>query len=75
MHQPKKGEHWHFGTKAHIGADAHSGLAHGLRRTPAKVANVTVTAQLLHDEDTVVLADAGYTGAEKRAELQECKAT
>lgn len=28
MHQTKKGNQWHFGMKAHIGADAESGLVH-----------------------------------------------
>ena len=28
MHQSKKGKQWHFGMKAHIGVDAHSGLVH-----------------------------------------------
>jgi IS5 family transposase len=71
MHQAKKGNQWHFGMKAHIGADAHSGLVHSLQCTPANVADVTVTAQLLHGEETVVVADAGYIGAQKRAELQD----
>jgi IS5 family transposase len=28
MHQTKKGNQWHFGMKAHIAVDAHSGLVH-----------------------------------------------
>jgi IS5 family transposase len=28
MHQTKKGKQWYFGMKAHIGADAQSGLVH-----------------------------------------------
>jgi IS5 family transposase len=28
MHQTKKGNQWHFGVKAHIAVDAHSGLVH-----------------------------------------------
>src|SRR5208283_4570221 len=30
MHQTKKGNAWHFGMKAHIGADMHSGLVHSV---------------------------------------------
>ncbi len=30
MHQTKKGNQWHFGMKAHIGADAASGLVHSV---------------------------------------------
>ncbi len=35
MHQTKKGEQWHFGMKAHIGADVDSGLVHTVVTTPA----------------------------------------
>lgn len=71
MHQTKKGNQWHFGMKAHIGADADSGLVHSLTCTAANVADVNETASLLHGEEEVVFADAGYTGAEKREELKE----
>ena len=36
MHQTKKGNQWHFGMKAHIGADAESGLVHTVVGTAAK---------------------------------------
>ena len=32
MHQTKKGNQWHFGMKAHLGADAESGLVQTLYR-------------------------------------------
>jgi len=35
MRQTKKGNNWHFGMKAHIGADADSGLVHTVIGTPA----------------------------------------
>jgi IS5 family transposase len=70
MHQTKKGNQWYFGMKAHIGADAESGLVHTVTTTTANVADITETAALLHGEETTVFADAGYTGAEKREELQ-----
>jgi IS5 family transposase len=54
--------------KAHIGADAESGLVHHVHGTAANVADVTEVAQLLHGEENVVCADAGYTGLEKRPE-------
>ena len=37
MHQAKKGKQWHFGMKAHIGVDAHSGWVHSVIGTPANV--------------------------------------
>ena len=64
MHQTKKGEQWYFGMKAH-GADADSVLVHTVSTTAANVADVTVVDDLLHGKETVVYADAGYTGAEE----------
>jgi transposase, IS5 family len=71
MHQTKQGNQWYCGMKAHIGADADSGLVHGVVCTAA---NVAETANLLHGEEEVLFGDAGYTGAEKREELKDCKA-
>jgi IS5 family transposase len=68
MHQTKKGNQWHFGMKAHIGVDAESGLVHTVIGTAANVNDVTQGHALLHGEETVVFADAGYQGAAKRAE-------
>lgn len=68
MHQTKKGNQWHFGMKAHIGVDADSGLVHTAIGTAANVNDVTQGHGLLHGEETVVFADAGYQGATKRPE-------
>ena len=68
MHQVKKGNQWHFGMKAHIGVDADSGLVHTVIGTAANVNDVTQGHGLLHGEESVVFADAGYLGARKRAE-------
>jgi IS5 family transposase len=54
--------------KAHIGADAESGLVHSVVGTAANVADVTQVDRLLHGEENGVCADAGYTGVEKRPE-------
>ena len=70
MHQTKKGNQWFFGMKAHVGADAESGLVHTVTTTAANVADITETAALLHGQEQTVFADAGYTGAERREELQ-----
>lgn len=69
MHQTKKGNQWHFGMKAHIGTDAQSGLVHSLTGTAANESDISQTHHLLHGEEKVVHADAGYTGVEKRAEI------
>ncbi|MFC3278809.1 IS5 family transposase [Xanthomonas fragariae] len=74
MHQTKKGNQWYFGMKAPIGVDEFSGLVHHVRCTAANVADVTVTHALLHGKEDSVFGDSGYTGADKREELQTCKA-
>jgi len=66
MHQTKKGNF--FGAKAHIGVDDESGLVHSVVVTAANVADVTQVDKLLHGEENMVGADAGYTGVEKRPE-------
>ena len=68
MHQVKKGNQWHFGMKAHVGADAQSGLIHTVICTPANVADIQCASRLLHGEEKVAYGDAGYTGIEKREE-------
>ena len=68
MHQTKKGNHWHFGMKAHIGVDAASGLVRTVIGTAANACDVTQGHGLLHGNETVVFADAGYQGAVKRPE-------
>ena len=68
MHQVKKGNQWHFGMKAHIGVDADSGLVHSVIGTAANVNDVTQGHALLHGQEQVVFADAGYQGSAKRAE-------
>ena len=74
MHQTRKGEQWYFGMKAHIGADAGSGLVHSLHSTAANESDIAHTHRLLHGDEQVVYADAGYTGIEKRDEIITAKA-
>lgn len=71
MHQTKKGNQWHHGMKAHIGADADSGLVHSVATTAANAHDITQAHALLHGEETDVFADSGYRGAEKRKEVQQ----
>src|SRR5881398_2065942 len=72
MHQTKKGNQWHFGMKAHIGVDVASGVVHTVVGTAANEADINQTAALLHGQEEAVFADAGYTGADKRLELEDC---
>src|SRR4030081_2323706 len=72
MHQTKKGNQWHFGMKAHIGVDVASGVVHTVAGSAANEADLNQTAALLHGQEEAVFADAGYTGADKRPELEDC---
>jgi IS5 family transposase len=74
MHQTKKGNQWHHGMKAHIGADADSGLVHAVVGTAANLNDVTQAHALVHGSESDVYADAGYQGVAKREEVQNIKA-
>jgi len=74
MRQTKKGNQWFFGMKAHIGVDEESGLVHHVECTAANVADVTQVHKLLHGKETTICGDSGYTGADKREELQHVDA-
>jgi len=68
MRQTKKGNSYYFGLKAHIGADADSGLVHTVICTPANTNDVTQAEALLHGEEEIAFGDAGYQGAHRRPE-------
>lgn len=70
MHQSKKGNEWHFGMKAHIGVDCASGLVHSVVGTAANESDVSQAHALLHGHEDHAFGDAGYTGVEKRDEMQ-----
>src|SRR5207237_7017403 len=72
MHQTKKGNQWHFGMKAHIGVDVASGVVHTVVGTAANEADINQMAAVLHGAEEDVFGDAGYTGADKRLELEDC---
>ncbi len=74
MHQAKKGQQYYFGMKAHIGADADSGLVHSVHVTSANESDVANTHALLHGQERRVHADSGYTGVAKRDEIVTAQA-
>jgi IS5 family transposase len=53
--------------------DAESGLVHTVIGTAANVNDVTQAAALLHGQEDVVFADAGYRGVGKREETRDLK--
>ena len=68
IRQTKKGNQWHFGMKGHIGVVADSGLVYTVIGTAANVHDVTQGHELLHGDEKMVFADAGYKGADRREE-------
>ena len=70
MHSSKKGNQMYFGMKAHIGADAESGLVHSVVGTSGNVHDVTQGNSLLHGQESVAFGDAGYQGIDKRTDAQ-----
>jgi IS5 family transposase len=70
MHSSKKGNQWYFGMKAHIGADADSGLVHTVRCTSGHVSDIAEANTLLHGQETAAFGDAGYQGVERRPDAK-----
>ena len=73
MHSTKKGNQWRFGMKCHVGVDAGSGLVHTIVTTSANVHDVTVTSELIREDDEVLYGDSGYLGIQKRPEVANDK--
>ena len=70
MHQTKKGNQWYHGMKVHVGVDAGSGYVHTITGTAANVHDIEETHHLLREDDEVCYGDSGYSGVEKRPEIQ-----
>jgi IS5 family transposase len=60
MRQSKKGNNWYFGMKAHIGADAESGLVHTAGVTAGSVHDAKVMDNLIREDDRAVYGDKAY---------------
>lgn len=66
----KKAGQWHFGIKAHVGADAEYGLVHTIEFTSAKVHDSQVMEDLLHGKEKNIYGDKAYDSSAKEAEYQ-----
>src|SRR5215210_1427471 len=66
MRSSKKGNQWYFGMKAHVGADARSGLVHAAGVTTGKVHDAKVMGRLIREDDRAVYGDKGYASDEKK---------
>jgi IS5 family transposase len=70
MGSTKKNGQWHFGAKLHIGVDAGTGFITDFDTTSANESDIESAHALIRPDDHVVYGDAGYTGLEKREEMQ-----
>ena len=68
MSSTKKGNTWHFGMKAHVGACSQSGLIHSLETTTASVHDSQKAELLLHGEEAEVYGDKAYADDKRRQE-------
>jgi transposase, IS5 family len=60
MHSTSKGGHWHFGMKAHIGADSATGIVHSASVTAANVHDSQQLDKLLHGQESRLYGDSAY---------------
>jgi transposase, IS5 family len=65
MRQTKKGNQWHFGMKALIGADTKTKLIHSVVANAASMHDSVLLPDLLHSEETRVYGDKAYSGQGK----------
>ncbi|MDP3295204.1 MAG: IS5 family transposase, partial [Nevskia sp.] len=68
MSQTKKGQPWYFGMKAHIGADADSGLVHTVVGSTATLGDAKVCDQLLHGDEQIVRGDRAYASTVRQVD-------
>jgi IS5 family transposase len=69
MRQTRKGKHWHFGMKLHIGTDKR-GIVHTVKATAASVADITQLPELLHGQERELFGDQAYWKEDDRKFLE-----
>ena len=72
MSSTKKGNQWHFGMKAHVGADSQRGLVHTVVCTTASEHDSQRGRELLHGDEKEIYGDKAYADEARR---QECRAS
>jgi len=70
MSSTKKGNQWHFGMKAHVGADSRSGLVHTVVCTTASAHDSSQAEALQHGSEREVYGDKAYSNEEKTREYR-----
>jgi transposase, IS5 family len=69
MKQTRKGQHWHFGMKLHVGTDKR-GIVHTVRATNAAAADITQLPELLHGQERELFGDQAYWKEDDRQFLE-----
>ncbi len=69
MKQTKKGNHWHFDMKTHIGTNRNS-LIHSAVVADASVHDCVVMGDLFHSEESETYGYKAYVNDEKRAQAE-----
>ena len=69
MHQTRKGKHWYFGMKLHVGTDPR-GIVHTVTTTDAATADITQLPALVHGEEQALYGDQAYWSEAHRAEWE-----
>lgn len=70
MASGKKANTWHFGMKVHIAVCTMSGVVYNVVAGPANEHDITRLHDVLLGDEENVFLDSGYTGCEKRSEIQ-----
>ena len=69
MKQTRKGRHWRFGMKLHVGTDRR-GLVHSVVTGPASKGDITRLDELLHGQERALFGDQAYWSEDHR---QQCR--
>lgn len=69
MHQTRKGKHWYFGMKLHVGTDPR-GIVHTVTTTDAATADITQLPTLVHGEEQALYGDQAYWSEAHRVEWE-----
>jgi IS5 family transposase len=70
MYQPKEGNQWYFGTKAHFGVDRQSKVIHAVVTTAANVHDSTVLGDLLRNMMESIVTETASAVSVSSAEMR-----
>jgi IS5 family transposase len=71
MAPTRKGPHWHYGMKVHIGTDNRNGLVHTMKATPANISDHDVYEYLLTGQEKSIFGDKGYFSIKRKQVMRK----